>query len=669
MKKLLILLLACSLAFSAEPNPFADSGGGMDDDESIFDDETPKTATNKLMFLDAVQKKFWSPSRKPSDNTINIKYVAGESHKIRTRANMTTTFIFDNDKIASATLGDSIGFELKELGTNKYDLSNIITIKPKLVGIDTNLTIIGESGNVYTFYVFSTDYKNRRNPAFLVFISETRKVGKIKVENLEEKAKKEQEKIFQKLIAQNNSDPNIIEEETENEIIIGDTINKIKIKKNEIVRGYMQYPKRNWYGKVSKESIKLQAKEIFHDKKWTYFKFDRELATSKFPAIFRVIDGYDNPMNSRIVGDYLIVETIADKWTMRIGDEWVCVRSKEYVESTLQEIKEKELKAQNAKESIKRHSKTKFKPKNINKSNDSNYNIANNADSVADNIANLAYKKVNIENVENIKSQESQVESQANTENSDKAQSTENADDKINTEQIIAEKQEVINQLQETKKQLQELQEMLKELKKSQVEKTAIKNLQSEPITPNIIDVIDNTDLAKNSNANRVTKEDLFDNSTTDDLLKLEVIEKNTQKAKPKAQKTQKSKANSTNSKTNKAQSKTNNAKKEDLPKKTTPSESNATNAENATLENNDNDIDNSPKQKQDEQSLEIETTLKKDNENEFETQEENYQGEFNEKEKPMTEKQKAEVESHYKDLELPQGMEIENVFIKENDI
>lgn len=120
------------------------------------------------------------------------------------------------------------------------------------------------------------------------------------------------------------------------------------------MRGYVQYPKRNWYGKVSKESIKLQAKEIFHDKKWTYFKFDRELATSKFPAIFRVIDGYDNPMNSRIVGDYLIVETIADKWTMRIGDEWVCVRSKEYVESTLQEIKEKELKAQNAKESIKR---------------------------------------------------------------------------------------------------------------------------------------------------------------------------------------------------------------------------------------------------------------------------------------------------------------------------
>ena len=655
MKKLLILLLACSLAYSAEPNPFADSGGGdMGDDESIFDDEAPKTATNKMMFLDAVQKKFWSPSRKPSDNTMNIKYVAGESHKIRTRANMTTTFIFDDDKIASATLGDSVGFELKELGTNKYDLSNIITIKPKLVGIDTNLTIIGESGNVYTFYIFSTDYKNRRNPAFLVFISETRKVGKIKVENLEEKAKKEQEKAYQKLIAQNNnSDPNIIEEETEDEIIIGDTINKIKIKKSEIVRGYVQYPKRNWLGKVSRESIKLQAKEIFHDKKWTYFKFDRDLATSKFPAIFRVIDGYDNPMNSRIVGDYLIVETIADKWTMRIGDEYVCVRSKEYVEYALQEKIERDLKAQNAKEPIKKHFKSKTKP-NISKSS----NFSDTTIEFADKVENKVNETIESDdnNAENDDKTQSANEN-AEIDDSDKAQSAKN--DEIDTEQIIAEKQEVINQLQETKKQLLELQEMLKELKESQTEATAVKNLQGEPIKPNVIDVIDNTNSAKESDANRVTKEDLIDNSATDDLSKLEVVEKKAQKAKPKAQK----------SKTNKAKSKANNAKKADSAKKVTPSESSATatNAENATLENSENNANDN--QKQDSQQLDIETTLKKDNENEFETQEENYQGEFNEKEKPMTEKQKAEVKSYYKDLELPQGMDIEDVFVKENDI
>lgn len=342
MKKLLILCLAFSLAFSAEPNPFADGGDSGGSDDSIFDDtETTTKATNKMMFLDAVQKKFWSPSRKPSDNTLNIKFVAGETHKIRTRANMTTTIILDGDKIASVIIGDSVGFEMKELGTSKYDLSNILTIKPKLIGIDTNLTIIGESGNIYSFYVFSTDHKNRRNPAFLVFVSEIRKIDKIKVENLEEKAKKEQEKAFKKLIGNDSTNPNdSIEEETDKEIIIGDKINKITIKKDEIKRVYMQFPKTKW-GVESKASVKLKAKDIFHDKKWTYFKFDRELATSKFPAIFRVIDGYDNPMNSRVVGNYLIVETIADKWTMRIGDEWVCVRTQESIKDAAQERKER----------------------------------------------------------------------------------------------------------------------------------------------------------------------------------------------------------------------------------------------------------------------------------------------------------------------------------------
>lgn len=51
------------------------------------------------------------------------------------------------------------------------------------------------------------------------------------------------------------------------------------------------------------------------------------------------------------------------------------------------------------------------------------------------------------------------------------------------------------------------------------------------------------------------------------------------------------------------------------------------------------------------------------------EIQEQDYQGEFNEQEKEMTKEQQKEVESHYKDLELPQGMPIENVEIKENDM
>ena len=92
--------------FSANLNPFAEDNNNED---SIFlDEEVNNKKFNKLMFLDAIQKNFWNKNRKDSDNTLNIKYKAGSSYKVRTRANMTTTFIFDDDKIALAQLGDNV---------------------------------------------------------------------------------------------------------------------------------------------------------------------------------------------------------------------------------------------------------------------------------------------------------------------------------------------------------------------------------------------------------------------------------------------------------------------------------------------------------------------------------------------------------------------------------
>lgn len=542
MKKLLILCLAFSLAFSAEPNPFADSGdsGG---DESIFDDSDTAKPTNKMMFLDAVQKKFWSPSRKPSDNTLNIKFVAGETHKIRTRANMTTTIVLDGDKIASVIIGDSVGFEMKELGTSKYDLSNIITIKPKLIGIDTNLTIIGESGNIYSFYVFSTDHKNRRNPAFLVFVSEIRKIDKIKVENLEEKAKKEQEKAFKKLIGNDSTDENeiettspndSIEKETDKEIIIGDKINQIKINKDEIRKVYLQFPKTD-KGVVSRNALKLQAKEIFHDKKWTYFKFDRELATSKFPAIFRVIDGYDNPMNSRIVGNYLIVETIADKWTMRIGNEWVCVRSKEDIINSIQEQREKNaIKA------------PKFGKPNRKKSLLKSNKLAPLTKALED--YNKQYQK----------------EELIQKENNENNENNENESNK-NTQNIVKNPQNVEN-----------------------IEQNNTDSTESTEST-NDTESVDSVD-------------------STNDTKSVE----------------------------------------------STESVENADSKTQIPQETNEVEV----------------TEILSDKENN-EIQEKDYQGEFNEKEKEMTKEQKEEIESQYKsqDLELPQGMPIEEVEIKKDDI
>ena len=124
-----------------------------------------------------------------------------------------------------------------------------------------------------------------------------------------------------------------IEEDDGEFITIGDNINKIHIDKSKIKRGYIQAPKTTrswktlWLKKLeSPDSVKIQAIDIFNDKDYTYFKFDREDAMSKFPVVFKVVDGYDNPVNVKIVGNYIIAEDLSEKWTLKMGDEYVCVR-------------------------------------------------------------------------------------------------------------------------------------------------------------------------------------------------------------------------------------------------------------------------------------------------------------------------------------------------------
>ena len=78
---------------------------------------------------------------------------------------MTSTIIMES-KIIGYILGDSIGFEVKELP----HMENALSIRPKLIGIDTNLTIFTNDKRIYNLYVFSTDYKSKNPPNLIVNI-------------------------------------------------------------------------------------------------------------------------------------------------------------------------------------------------------------------------------------------------------------------------------------------------------------------------------------------------------------------------------------------------------------------------------------------------------------------------------------------------------------------
>ncbi|OOP84402.1 type VI secretion protein [Helicobacter pylori] len=389
----------------------------VSNDETKESDENNDSTLKPMTNFNAIQNNFFAKNRSIKDNAHFIHYTIGDTFNIRLRYAMTTTFIFD-EPIAQVVLGDDIGFSTKMLGEDKEHLiSNILLIKPLQIGVDSNLTIIGKSGKVYSFYVFSTTYTSSKNPALMVYVSskeyfkhftsskkETNKEIKTTHNTPNKNAKTSHnapKKIAKKLPSikeQNQKSKNptttktaianaplslnrfktpsypvsnalansrkasenfkVISNNTktfkENRhsqdemkyvdysakikddgkfIRIGDNVNHIYINKKKMEYDYViiDKKKRKWYCLwMCKKVVKSKYKDdlptqIFNDEQFTYFKFNRSNARSKFPVVYKVVDGYDNPVNSRVVGDYLIAEDVSNQWNLKLGKAYLCI--------------------------------------------------------------------------------------------------------------------------------------------------------------------------------------------------------------------------------------------------------------------------------------------------------------------------------------------------------
>ncbi len=312
MRKVLYALVGFLLAFSALK---------ADDFLEEANETAPTNLNHPMQDLNAIQGSFFDKNRSKMSNTLNIDYFQGQTYKIRLRYAM-ATLLFFSKPISDFVLGDKVGFDAKILESN----DRILLIKPLQIGVDSNISVIDNEGKVFSFYVFSTTFTSSKHPNLQVFIEDKNYYSNafMKPQNKENTLEK---------VPTNNKPLKEEKEETKEEetIIIGDNTNAMKIVKKDIQRGYraLKSSQRKWYclGICSKKSkLSLMPEEIFNDKQFTYFKFDKKLALSKFPVIYKVVDGYDNPVNTRIVGDYIIAEDVSAKWTLRLGKDYLCIR-------------------------------------------------------------------------------------------------------------------------------------------------------------------------------------------------------------------------------------------------------------------------------------------------------------------------------------------------------
>ncbi|GAA7584256.1 hypothetical protein MMM150_09600 [Helicobacter pylori] len=319
MRKVLYALMGFLLAFSALK---------ADDFLEEANETAPTNLNHPMQDLNAIQGSFFDKNRSKMSNTLNIDYFQGQTYKIRLRYAM-ATLLFFSKPISDFVLGDKVGFDAKILESN----DRILLIKPLQIGVDSNISVIDNEGKIFSFYVFSTTFTSSKHPNLQVFIDDKNYYSNAFMKPQNKENNKENKENTLENAPTNNKPLKEEKEETKEEetITIGDNTNAMKIVKKDIQKGYraLKSSQRKWYclGICSKKSkLSLMPEEIFNDKQFTYFKFDKKLALSKFPVIYKVVDGYDNPVNTRIVGDYIIAEDVSAKWTLRLGKDYLCIR-------------------------------------------------------------------------------------------------------------------------------------------------------------------------------------------------------------------------------------------------------------------------------------------------------------------------------------------------------
>lgn len=239
--------------------------------------------------LGAIQR-VWDKAPTQS-GTYNVSYSQQEVIKLRLREFMTTTVVFPSwEKLDEIIIGDASTFEASQAK------DNILLLKPKeFIGADSNITVIGKSGLVYTFYVRSEGFNSENLPDLRVHVHVpgTIPVSFSPVPSTEEKTRPGDS-------SKRESNPN------------DSYPQKLEPRLDRL----------NFKWTMSGDPS-LAPQQVFSDGVRTWFNFGHTLEEQDLPVIARVIDGIDTPVNTRLEGTMIIAESVGI-FTLRNGDRVIC---------------------------------------------------------------------------------------------------------------------------------------------------------------------------------------------------------------------------------------------------------------------------------------------------------------------------------------------------------
>jgi type IV secretory pathway VirB9-like protein len=227
---------------------------------------------------------------------------------VRTRDFMVTTLLLPQwERANEFYVGDPVVFEAKKIR------SNVIAVRSRNAGADSNLTVLGASGNVYNFYLRSETWNSSQVSDLTVYVDAPRNsdngespagfVGTNAAEEIQGGMRSDGSQGYGTIAG------------------IPDYLRRIVFRPEDLRFDMKMYARND-------ADTEIAPERIFDDGIFTYFDFGERSDSIARPVVHQLVDGVDTAVNTRTAGprgNVLIAEAVGD-FSLRNGNRVVCVR-------------------------------------------------------------------------------------------------------------------------------------------------------------------------------------------------------------------------------------------------------------------------------------------------------------------------------------------------------
>lgn len=277
--------------------------------ENSIDQQTrgqfPSMDRSPSLPLGTLQRSWDKPSAASGQTAPGVVHYMWHSDfimSVRTRDFMVTTLMLPQwEKANEFYVGDPVVFEAKKIR------ANVIAVRSRNAGADSNLTILGATGNVYNFYLRSETWNSTQVTDLTVYVDAPRSGDDADGGGL----------------PMSTGTSLSTDDVTNYGIAAGmpDYLRKIVFRPEDLRFDMKMYAR-------SESDTDIAPERIFEDGIFTYFDFGDRSDSIARPVVHHLVDGVDTAVNTRTAGprgSVLVAEAVGD-FTLRNGNRVICVR-------------------------------------------------------------------------------------------------------------------------------------------------------------------------------------------------------------------------------------------------------------------------------------------------------------------------------------------------------